>query len=544
MTVLSFASSDVTLATAGGKGVNLALLVRAGFPVPRGFIISTDSYRAFVDANRWLAAMKSAVNDISAEDASALEKTSAQIRAAFSVGRIPSESESAIRAAYAEFGGAPVAVRSSATAEDLPDLSFAGQQDTYLNIIGEEALLKAVIDCWASLWTARAIAYRLRNHIPQDAVALAVVVQEMVESEVSGVLFTANPLTGLRSETVIDATFGLGEALVSGQVEPDHYVVDTLSSVIRSKTLGAKEISTRGKTGGGVETMQEDASTRQALSDEEILQLAELGKSIQKEYGFPQDIEWAFADGNLYVLQSRAITSLYPVPEETPDPLKVWFSFGAVQGMLQPITPLGQDSIRLVLAGAAALFGFRLNHENIDFVRTAGERLWIRLDGLVRNPIGGRIYKTVLPMLEPSTANILTQLVKDARLQAGSGKIKFSTLRRLLGFFLPLLPRFAHTISNPEKARDEFEQYLAHVSGLAQVSQPGDMYARLAECVVLLRDKSTIRAFELIMPGFLPIFAPGMASLVLLTRPCTSGRGNPIFRGKSRKQTPAPSTAR
>ncbi len=518
MTILSFASTDITLAIAGGKGANLALLVRAGFPVPRGFIISTDSYRAFVDANRWLATMKTAVNDISAEDASALEKTSAQIRAAFSVGRIPSESESAIRAAYAEFGEAPVAVRSSATAEDLPDLSFAGQQDTYLNIIGEEALLKAVIDCWASLWTARAIAYRLRNHIPQDEVALAVVVQEMVESEVSGVLFTANPMTGLRSEIVIDATFGLGEALVSGQVEPDHYVVDTLSSVIRSKTLGAKEISTRGKTGGGVETMQEDASTRQALSDEEILQLAELGQSIQKEYGFPQDIEWAFADGNLYVLQSRAITSLYPVPEESPDPLKVWFSFGAVQGMLQPITPLGQDSIRLVLAGAAALFGFRLNHENIDFVRTAGERLWVRLDGLVRNPIGGRIYKTVLPMLEPSTANILTQLVKDARLQAGSGKIKFSTLRRLLGFFLPLLPRFAHTISNPEKARDEFEQHLAHVSGLAQISQAGDMYARLAECVVLLRDKSTIRAFELIMPGFLPIFAPGMVSLALLNR--------------------------
>jgi rifampicin phosphotransferase len=521
MTILSFASPDVTLETAGGKGANLARLTRAGFPVPRGFIISTNAYRAFVETNRWLSTIKSAVNDIPAEDASALEKISAQIRAAFSVGIMPLEIESAIRTAYAEFRDVPVAVRSSATAEDLPDLSFAGQQDTYLNIIGEADLLKAVINCWSSLWTARAIAYRLRNHIPQDEVALAVVVQEMVVSDVSGVMFTANPLTGLRSETVIDATFGLGEALVSGQVEPDHYVVDTLSNVIRSKTLGAKEISTRGRTGGGVETLREDASTRQALSDAEILQLAELGKSIQKEYGFPQDIEWAFAQGNLYVLQSRAITSLYPVPEESSDRLKVWFSFGAVQGMLQPITPLGQDSVRLVLAGAAALFGFRLNHENIDFMRVAGERLWVRLDGLVRNPIGGRIYKTVLPMVEPSTANILAQLVGDSRLQAANGQMRFSTIRRLLGFLLPLLPRFAQTMHNPEKARDEFEQHLQHFSGLAQISQEGDMYARLAECVVLLRDKSTIRAFELVMPRFFPIFVPGVASLGLLTRLAT-----------------------
>src|SRR5215212_1389852 len=253
MFVSSFASSEITLDTSGGKGVNLVRLTRAGFAVPRGFIISTDAYRAFVEANRWLPMIESAVENISAEDAGALEKISAQIRAAFSLGLMPPQIESAIRDAYAEFKDVPVAVRSSATAEDLPDLSFAGQQDTYLNIIGEEEVLKAVIQCWSSLWTARAIGYRLRNHIPQDEVALAVVVQEMLPSDVSGVMFTANPLTGLRSETVIDATFGLGEALVSGQVEPDHYVVDTIRNAIRSKTLGAKVQSTRSVAGGGVE---------------------------------------------------------------------------------------------------------------------------------------------------------------------------------------------------------------------------------------------------------------------------------------------------
>jgi hypothetical protein len=220
---------------------------------------------------------------------------------------MPPDIESAIRSTLKDFREFPVAVRSSATAEDLPDLSFAGQQDTYLNVIGEEEILKAVVNCWSSLWTARAIGYRIHNHIPQDEVALAVIVQEMVQSEVSGVMFTANPLTGLRNETVIDATFGLGEALVSGQVEPDHYVVDIYTNAIVSKTLGAKEQATRARSGGGVEMTRDLlASMHQALTDSQILQLAGQGRSIQREYGFPQDVEWAFADGNCYILQSRA----------------------------------------------------------------------------------------------------------------------------------------------------------------------------------------------------------------------------------------------
>jgi rifampicin phosphotransferase len=340
----------------------------------------------------------------------------------------------------------------------------------------------------------------------------------MIQSDASGVLFTANPLTGLLSETVIDATFGLGEALVSGQVESDHYVVDMLGKKIVEKRLGAKKISTRGVSGGGVETIEEDASNQQALSDDEILQLASLGEQVQKEYGSPQDIEWAFANGNLYLLQARAITSLYPVPEVSFDPLKVWFSFGAVQGLLQPITPLGQDSIRLVLAGGARLFGLRLNYETMEFMRVAGERLWVQLDGVVRNPIGGRAYKTLLPIIEPSSAKILTQLANDPRLKVGSGKVKFSTIKRLLGFFLPMLPRFAHTMHNPEKARDEFQHNLEQVSGMAHLPREGDIYERLAKCVILLRDESTIRAFEFVMPRFFPIFAPSVASLGLLTR--------------------------
>ncbi|HJS19704.1 MAG TPA: PEP/pyruvate-binding domain-containing protein, partial [Anaerolineales bacterium] len=469
MVVFPLSSAEVTLETVGGKGLNLARLTRAGFAVPRGFMISTAAYHAFVEANRWLPLIESDVENVSAEDVGALEKTSAQIRAAFSLGIMPFEIESAIRAAYAEFRDVPVAVRSSATAEDLPDLSFAGQQDTYLNVIGEDEVLKAVINCWSSLWTARAIGYRLRNHIPQKEVALAVVVQEMIPSDASGVMFTANPLTGLRSEAVIDATIGLGEALVSGLVDPDHYVVDTLSNVIRSKTLGAKAQSTRSRLGGGVETTRENASTQQALTDEEILQLAELGRSIQKDYGFPQDVEWAFADGNLYVLQSRAITSLYPVPEESNNPLRVWFSFGAAQGFVDPITPLGQDTIRHIFAGGGRLFDVKINPANVRAFIPAAERIWINITDIIRHPIGNRVIRAFLGFVEPGSAQIIKQLASDPRLGAGTGTIKFSTLERLGKFFLPILFRALRNMHSPEKARTELDHAIQDALRTAQI---------------------------------------------------------------------------
>jgi pyruvate,water dikinase len=330
--IISLTSAEATLQAVGGKGVNLARLRRAGFCVPAGFIIPTDAYRAFVNSNHLSNLIAVLTNSITTDNPAQLEDASARIRAAFSAGSLPTEIEADVQDAYAAMNGAPVAVRSSATLEDLPDLSFAGQQDTFLNIIGPEDLLVAVIDCWSSLWTARAIGYRMRNRVNHHEATLAVVVQEMVQSEVSGVLFTANPLTGLLSETVIDATFGLGEALVSGQVEPDHFVIDSVSGAIKTAVLGTKAVSTRSKAGGGVQALEESSSARQSLTDEQIQQLVALGQQVQKEYGIPQDIEWAFAAGELYLLQSRPITSLFPIPEVSQNPLVVWFSFGAAQG--------------------------------------------------------------------------------------------------------------------------------------------------------------------------------------------------------------------
>ncbi len=515
----------------GGKGANLARLARAGFNVPPGFIISTVAYRAFVADNGLEAVLESALEHLSADDPAQLEVASAKIRAAFSAGTLPSETEQAIRAGYqnlphpslsptgrwARAEGFPVAVRSSATAEDLPDLSFAGQQDTYLNILGVEQVLKAVIDCWSSLWTARAIGYRMRNDIPHHETALAVVVQAMVPSEISGVLFTANPLTGLRSESVIDATFGLGEALVSGQVEPDHYVVSILPPGdgpgvrVREKTLGAKQVSTRGKTGGGVETVTENLSAQQTLSDEQIRQLVATGQQIQQEYGTPQDIEWAYFGGALYILQARAITSLFPLPLVSFDQLILWFSFGAMQGLVGPMTPLGQDGVRHVAANASRMFGLKPDLENFTYFAMAGERIWVRVSDVIRHPLGNRIFSGALDFIEPSVGQILLPLTADPRLGAGTGKFHLSTALRLARFALPLLARFARNMLRPETARARFDAAIETYLTSAQIAPAADRFGRLANVIAFMRERMA-GVFAYLLPQFVPVLGPSMGA--------------------------------
>ncbi|HSO70982.1 MAG TPA: PEP/pyruvate-binding domain-containing protein, partial [Arachnia sp.] len=274
---LSFDSAAATLESCGGKGINLVRLTRAGFRVPPGFVVAADAYRLFVAANDLTTRLGDLLAGVDAGDVAALEAASDRIRRAFADGAIPVEVAEAVRAAWEQTfePGSALAVRSSATAEDLPDLSFAGQQDTFLNVVGLDAVLEAVVSCWSSLWTARAIGYRARNAIPHEGVALAAVVQLLVPAQASGVLFTANPLTGARTETVIDATWGLGEALVSGQVEPDHFVVDSETGRI-SRSVGAKAVVTTALPGGGVATSAREPDPELSLSDAEVRELVAL----------------------------------------------------------------------------------------------------------------------------------------------------------------------------------------------------------------------------------------------------------------------------
>ena len=279
--ILPLNSTEATLANVGGKGMNLAKMVGAGLPVPDGFLVTTSAYRAFVANNELGGKIAGILATSTLDDPTSLQNASTQIRALFANGNIPDSLRDHLRQAYSSFAITPLAIRSSATAEDLPDMSFAGQQDTYLNVAGESPFLEAVVSCWGSLWTARAIGYRTHNAIPHNDVALAIVAQEMVQSEASGVLFTANPLNGKRTETVIDATLGLGEALVSGLVEPDHYVVSTNSTHIFSKTIGEKATVIQSVAGGGVETITVPHD-QQAIPDNVILDLVKMGQQTAK----------------------------------------------------------------------------------------------------------------------------------------------------------------------------------------------------------------------------------------------------------------------
>lgn len=511
--ILSLTAEDMPLAVAGGKGANLARLVQAQLPVPPGFIVTTDAYNAFVAANELTNFILDTVASVASDDPRALEAASQTIRARFTAGHLPAELTTALRTAYAEMGCPAVAVRSSATAEDLPGLSFAGQQDTFLNVVDDEALQQAVVNCWSSLWTARAVGYRARNDIANEHVSLAVIVQEMVPSRASGVLFTANPLSGKRTEMVIDATLGLGEALVSGQVEPDHYVVDATQDRILNKRLGSKALAIHSQAGGGTVTVTEKSNAEQALSDEQILELVRLSRQVVALFDQPQDIEWAEADGRLYLLQSRPITSLYPVPDDmAPEPLQVMFSFGSVQGITDPITPVGRDVLYAVFAGLAKLFGYQFTVKTQPILKTAGERLFVNFSALVNNRIGRRIVRKALDFIDPGASQALAQLVSEDALTV-PGRLRPQTALRIVRVMGPMVLLALRTLLRPDVERRRFQHEIEAL--VAYFEKRSTTATTLAERTALIRD-ATDQTFQYLLPRFVPRFAVGMASLNLL----------------------------
>ena len=300
------------LALAGGKAANLSKLLRWGLPVPPGFVVTTAGYDTVVERND----LQQAIAAVSQPDGPAA------IRADFERATIPPDLVRDILDAYRTLGGGAVAVRSSATAEDLSEAAFAGQQETSLGIEANAALLDAVRRCWASLWSDRVIAYRAHHGMATIPVKLAVIVQRMVLADAAGVLFTANPITGARDETVIEASAGLGEAIVSGLVTPDHFLLRHARGRWRivERSLGRREIAVRSRAGGGTEqvAVAGEAVTTPTLPEHVLLQLARMGDSIARHFGQPQDIEWAWADGNLFILQSRPITALPDAPPRRP----------------------------------------------------------------------------------------------------------------------------------------------------------------------------------------------------------------------------------
>src|SRR2546426_53961 len=455
--------SAADLAEAGGRGANLGELRRAHFPVPDGFVITTAAYA------------------LAAESAGVTGETPATARVRLAASPVPAGIADAVREAYRALGAPAVAVRSSATAEDLPDASFAGQQDTILGVAGEDAVLDAVRKCWASLWNDRAVAYRQTHDVPARGLRLAVVVQRMVDAESAGVLFTADPITGRRQRAAIEAVRGLGEQLVSGSVNPDHFVVNTRSGAVLER---------RGDI----------------LSDAQLREIAALGARIEEHFGRPQDIEWAIdRAGKLWIVQSRDITTLYPLPPNAPDDendLRVYFSANVAQGVFDPFTPLGLQTFRLLSSAFATAFGrpVRDPAAGASIYAESGLRVFIDLTPVLRDPFGRELPPRVMNVMEFRSKAIFTKLLDDPRLRP-RGSASRSRLLTLAAALRTGAPQSAvRTMLRPDATR---KRVLAELDrAIASVRIPETSAERLD-------------AYEQLILTFPPRFFPRLVGIVI-----------------------------
>jgi len=361
--VLSFQKIDKTkLSMVGGKGTNLGELSKVeGILVPEGFCVTTEAYKMITGNNEELNGLLDELSHLRVEDREKVGEVSKKVRMVIERISISKDIAEEIAGYLKKFGEKDAyAIRSSATAEDLPTASFAGQQDTYLNIIGREAILKHISKCWASLFTERAVTYRLQNGFDHRKVHLSVVVQKMIFPQASGILFTADPVTSNRKVSSIDASFGLGEALVSGLVNADIYKLR--NGKVVDKKISTKKLAIYALKDGGTKAqeIEPDRQNRQALTDEQILQLEQMGRKIEEHFGSPQDIEWCLAHDTFYIVQSRPITTLYPIPEANDEENHVYISVGHQQMMTDPLKPLGMSLMELISFGHRFKAGGRL----------------------------------------------------------------------------------------------------------------------------------------------------------------------------------------
>lgn len=525
------------LAEAGGKAVNLGELLRAGLPVPPGFYVTTEAYRQAM-ATAGLEQVHQGLAATAAADLPALAGLAAAARGLVLSAAVPAGVADAITAAYAALGpDTPVAVRSSATAEDLPFASFAGQQDSFLNVVGAEAVLAAVRKCWASLWTDRAVSYRASHGISPSTVALAVVVQRMVDAAVAGVLFTANPVTGRRHEAVIDASPGLGEAVVSGAVNPDHFVVDGATRRVLERRLGSKAVAIRALPGGGTERIEQAAGvSAPCLTDSQLAALELLGRRAEVHFGSPQDLEWAFDQaGTAWLTQSRPITTLYPLPDKPPsgDGPRVYLCFSLAQGLTRPLTPMGLAAFRRIASSVAQAASFDVPEPSAGpspYVQ-AGQRIFFDLTRVVRSSTGRAIVPRVFDVMEARSAAVLRRLFEDPRFSV--------TVRSpwpVLKHVLPVAARgrvpesLLRALVSPEAALRHVERFGARFRAALVVPADATPVQRLDHAERILG-----RELFRVVPSIVPFPALGFALLAaagkLLGRRAEPGELQAVLRG-------------
>ncbi len=482
-------TGSAPLRLVGGKALNLGRLTAADFPVPRGFCLTTDAYRLAVPPG--LDALAARLDtDPAAGDGGApgtdpsagpaeLDQLAASARGLIGAAAVPPAVEAAVRAAYAGLGAQPaVAVRSSATAEDLPFASFAGQQDSYTGVVGADAVIDAVHRCWASLWSDRAVAYRSANGISHREAELAVVVQVMVDAATAGVMFTANPVTGTRTETVINASPGAGQAVVSGAVNPDQFTLDTATATVLGRVPG-----------------DDDPARGWSLGDDELTELTRLGDAVQRLFGTPQDVEWVYdSAGKAWLTQSRPITTLYPLEDPfsadpsalNPDPsagTRVYLCGTLLQGLTRPITPIG-----------LAALGLMRNRKGPWRYVNPGLRMYVDLTAVVQNKWGRRYLARVLPLADGRSAAVFPELLADPRFAArehrrksppkvarpgGGPRARGTEASASLGLVLGLIPALLRAALRPAAELRRTEAYGKRLEAELVLAEPAGALQRL-----------------------------------------------------------------
>lgn len=548
-----------SLSLVGGKALNLGRLATSGFPVPAGFCLTTAAYRMAVPpelealaarldalaagaplgepatgspsgketAQREGAQQETAPRE-SGERESAQREIAKRARELVGTAPVPPEVEAAVRGAYAAMGNAPVpddgtspaavsppavAVRSSATAEDLPFASFAGQQDSFLDVVGADAVIQALRRCWASLWTDRAVAYRSANGIRHSDVALAVLVQHVVDAAAAGVLFSANPVTGTRGETVIDASAGPGQAVVSGAVTPDHFVVETATGKIRQSSPG-RGGSGKGGSGKG------DGGGSPVLSGAQLRELASLGMAAQEYFGEPQDVEWVIdADGKVWLTQSRPVTSLYPLPDPSsarPFGLesvpaaetRVYLCGTLLQGLTRPLTPMGLSAMES-LGSRRSPWAAYVN---------PGLRMYVDLTPLLRTASGRRMLQKWLPLADGRSASVLPALLDDprfgltkdqprpSRLRAPEGRSRDGTAG--LATIVRLIPAMIRAVVRPQAELRRALRFGKRLEADLALAEPATVFRRLDHA-----QNVPARTVDSLIRATLPAPAAGYAML-------------------------------
>ncbi|MCC5668537.1 phosphoenolpyruvate synthase [Nostoc sp. CHAB 5784] len=491
--VLGFQDIDKTKITVvGGKGANLGELSKIeGIRVPDGFCISTEAFKRIIGETSSINELLDQLSHLLVEDRDKIGELSSEIRSFIEGIAIPQDINEAIARLLSRFGEKNAyAVRSSATAEDLPTASFAGQQDTYLNIIGHEAIYQHISKCWASLFTERAVIYRLQNGFDHRQVHLSVVVQKMVFPQVAGILFTADPVTSNRKVLSIDASFGLGEAIVSGLVNADIYKV--CNGKVIDKKISTKKLAIYALKDGGTKSqeIEPERQNRQALTDEQILQLERIGRKIEEHFSRPQDIEWCLVDDTFYIVQSRPITTLYPIPEANDQENHVYVSVGHQQMMTDPMKPLGISLWQLTAARP---------------MYKAGGRLFVDVTHELASPVRRGIIVDVLGKSDPLIKDALITLLErgdfikslaDDQQEQSSGKSNkgrspadYQTLKEydpaIVGEF----------IQRSETSVEELKQNIQTKSG-------SDLFDFILEDIQQLKKRSSdTQSFGVIMTG-------------------------------------------